>query len=372
MRDLTVVGIITASMHKHIRRLAHPHSPFRIFGVAVTISILVCAAVGILSGLEALFSVLVLAVIELTFSFDNAVVNAKVLERMPRIWQIIFLTVGIAIAVFGVRMFLPLALVAITADLSLGDTLNLALYHAEEYAHHLEEAHAVIAAFGGSFLLMIFLHFLFEDRDVHWFHKLESPIRRLKTIWVGPLLIAMTALCLASVVFAGDELRRVLTAGFIGIAIYSVIKLLSEKFQASAEKKIAASGSRGGSKHLLQAGLFSFIYLELLDASFSFDGVVAAFAITKNVVLIAAGLGIGAIFVRSLTVFLLRRGTLYHYIYLEHGAYYAIGTLAVVMLTSIGFEIPSFITGTIGVSIIGLAIVTSKGGGRRKAMPMKP
>jgi uncharacterized protein len=324
----------------------HAHSPLRIFGFAVILSIITCLLIGLMSGLEALFAVLVLAVIEITFSFENAVVNAKVLSRMGPKWQIIFLTAGIAVAVFGMRMLLPLLLVSTTAHLGISDVLSLALHHPHEYAEKLENAHVVIAAFGGSFLLMVFLHFMFESRSVHWIDRIEQPLRRLETMWIGPLLIALSTLCAACLIFAGDKFESAVIAGLIGLGVYSIIKLVSDRFQG------------GGST--LHAGLFGFIYLELLDASFSFDGVVAAFAITKNVILIAAGLGIGALYVRSLTVYLLRKGTLTRYIYLEHGAYYAVGALAAMLLLSIGYEIPSFITGIIGVSIIGLALQSSR------------
>lgn len=347
-------------MIHHIRRAAHPHSPIRIFGFAVTASIITCTVVGIISGLEALFAVLVLAVIEITFSFENAVVNAKVLSGMHRVWQIIFLTLGIAVAVFGMRMILPLLIVSVTADINMASVLDLALNHPDEYSHKLHEAHSVIAAFGGTFLLMIFLHFLFEDREVHWFDELERPARKLNTQWVGPIMIALASLSVASIVFAPHDIKKVFLAGLSGLGIYAIIKLLSDKFQSSGESAVVKSSKRGAAGHMLRTGIFSFVYLELLDASFSFDGVVAAFAITKNVLLIAAGLGIGAIFVRSLTVYLLRRGTLARYIYLEHGAFYAVGTLAIVMLVSIGHEIPSFITGTVGVSIIGLSLISSR------------
>lgn len=319
---------------------------FRIFGFAVIASVLICSLVGILSGLEALFAVMVLAVIEITFSFENAVVNAKVLERMKPVWQLVFLTAGIAVAVFGMRMLLPLVLVSSTAHLGLGTVFDLALHHPHEYAQKLESAHAVISAFGGAFLLMVFLHFLFESREYHWIDRLERPIRELESIWIWPLIIAIASVGIAALVFAGDQFERVAIAGALGIIVYSIVKLVSDRFQ--------------GGESALHAGLFGFIYLELLDASFSFDGVVAAFAITTNVILIAAGLGIGALYVRSLTVFLLRRGTLVRYVYLEHGAYYAVGALAAMLLLSIGYSIPSYITGIIGVSIIGLALQSSR------------
>ncbi|MGW1993508.1 DUF475 domain-containing protein, partial [Embleya sp. NPDC001921] len=102
-----------------------------------------------------------------------------------------------------------------------------------------------------------------------------------------------------------------------------------------------------------------FLYLEVLDASFSFDGVVGAFAITQDLLMITLGLGIGAMYIRSLTVYLVRQGTLDDYVYLEHGAMYAIGALASILLVSIKWEIHEVITGLVGVGFIGVALVSS-------------
>src|SRR5207245_6010504 len=89
---------------------------------------------------------------------------------------------------------------------------------------------------------------------------------------------------------------------------------------------------RNKAKHVVgKAAFFLFLYLEVLDASFSFDGVVGAFAITSDPIIIAIGLGIGAMFIRSLTVYLVKKGTLAEYVYLEHGALYAIGALAILL-----------------------------------------
>ena len=108
-----------------------------------------------------------------------------------------------------------------------------------------------------------------------------------------------------------------------------------------------------------KAAFFLFLYLEVLDATFSFDGVIGAFAITSDPVIIAIGLGIGAMYIRSLTVFLVRKGTLGEYVYLEHGAQWAIGALAVVLLVTIKYEVPEVVTGLIGVGFIGAALVSS-------------
>ena len=97
----------------------------------------------------------------------------------------------------------------------------------------------------------------------------------------------------------------------------------------------------------------------MLDASFSFDGVVGAFAITDMIFVIALGLGIGACYIRALTVYLVRKGTLAEYVYLEHGAHWAIGALAVLLFVTIRVEGSRLVTGLIGVGFIGAALVSS-------------
>ena len=102
-----------------------------------------------------------------------------------------------------------------------------------------------------------------------------------------------------------------------------------------------------------------FLYLEVLDASFSFDGVIGAFAITNHIFEMALGLGIGAMYIRSLTVYLVRQGTLDDYVYLEHGAHYAIGALAVILLVTIKYAINEVITGLVGLVLIGASFWSS-------------
>ncbi len=106
-------------------------------------------------------------------------------------------------------------------------------------------------------------------------------------------------------------------------------------------------------------GLAGFIYLEILDASFSFDGVIGAFALTGDIWLIALGLGVGALFVRSLTIFLVERGTLAKFRFLEHGAHYAIFFLGAIMLLKIHFHIGELVTGGIGFGFIAAAFLHS-------------
>lgn len=295
-------------------------------------------------------------VIEITFSFDNAVVNAKILKKMSDLWQKLFLSVGIIIAIFGMRLVFPIVIVMITAGLSWGEVIDLALNHPTEYAEKLEIAHPTITAFGGAFLLMLTLHFFLEDeKRYHWWKWFEVKAHRIGAgIWWLPAVITSLFIVVLAAVPLNHHPADTLKAGFIGLATYVAIHGLALLVGRTANRSTA-----GLTKYTGWAGLTMFLYLELLDASFSLDGVLGAFAITSDVVLIVAGLGIGAVWVRSLTVYMVRRGTLEAYRYLEHGAHYAIAVLAFAMLFGAWYEIPEAITGLVGLGIIVSAIVTS-------------
>ncbi|WP_157442829.1 DUF475 domain-containing protein [Deinococcus misasensis] len=305
----------------------------------------------------------ILGVMEVSLSFDNAVVNASVLKNMSPVWQRRFLTWGILIAVFGMRFVFPLLIVAVVAKLGFLEVAQLAFSDPNAYARHLTEAHVPISAFGGAFLMLVFLKYLMDpDKEEHWLGFIERPlarIGRLDTIQV--FITGALLLTLVQTVVPPEEKLIALVAGLVGVLTYILIDALGGLFDAD---DIAAKAG--------QAGLLSFIYLEVLDASFSLDGVIGAFAITKEVVIIAAGLCIGAVFVRSLTLMLVKAGTLQQYIYLEHGAHYGIGALAIIMLLGMGhIEIPELVTGLIGVGFIALSIWSSMVAQRNSSMAAK-
>jgi len=294
----------------------------------------------------------ILGVMELSLSFDNAVVNATVLQNMTPVWQQRFLTWGILIAVFGMRFIFPILIVAIVAQLGFIEVVRLALQDPIAYSHHLEDAHIPISAFGGCFLCLVALKYLMNpDKNVHWFDRLElrlAQIGRLDTIQVfftGALLMTLTY------TIVEPEYRILaLSAGLIGILIHIFIDSLTSYF----DLETALAGSA-------RAGFASFMYLEILDASFSLDGVIGAFAITRDIVVIAVGLTIGAVFVRSLTLLMVKQGTLQEYLYLEHGAHYGIAALATIMLLSMSpsIHIPEVLTGLIGAAFIGASFWSS-------------
>jgi len=346
----------------------------RTFGWSIGVTVVVLTWAFYWGGPEVFVIVAILAVLEISLSFDNAVVNATILERMNDWWQRLFLTVGILIAVFGMRLVFPLAIVAVTAGLSPVEVVDLAINNPDAYAAELTAAHPAIAAFGGMFLFMIFLDFMLEKREHSWLTWIEKPFARLGGVEAISVIIALTGLLLASWGLAGEESSTVLVAGMTGVILYLLVNGLAGFFEQSAgfeeDEMVGIAGNTpsptapGSSTRDLvrlggRAAFFLFIYLELLDASFSFDGVIGAFAISNQIFVIAAGLGIGAMYVRSMTVFLVRKGTLAEYVFLEHGAHYAIGALAVLLFFSIKYEIPEVVTGLIGVGFIALAFISS-------------
>ncbi len=337
-----------------MEKYLHPHSPWRIFAFSTLISVGSLIAILVGEGLEAVFITLVLVAVELAFSFDNAIVNAKILKQMSSFWQTMFLTIGAALAIFGMRLVFPIILVVLTAGLGWREVLDLAINHPEMYAEKLRDSHVELSAFSGGFLLMLALHFFVDDRrEVLWLKRLEAGLQRFAYSW-APALATLLVIALAAALPFNHAPKETLFAGTLGVIVYAAIHAVNiflGKIQNKETKSV---------HQLWLAGLISFLYLQVLDASFSFDGVLGAFAVTDDVVLIAVGLGIGAMWVRSLTVYMVRRGTLDSYKYIEHGAHYTIGVLACVLMLSIFFDVPELIAGLLGIGIIGASIVASR------------
>jgi uncharacterized protein len=353
-----------------------------LFRLPIAVTVLGIAIAAVFGGPSVAGVVAILAILEISLSFDNAVVNATVLQRMNAYWQRIFLTVGVLIAVFGMRLLFPLVVVTIAGHISPIHALDLALNHPHEYAVKLTQAHPAIGAFGGIFLLMIFLDFLFEDQEIKWLRPIEEQLAKIGKLDQASAIIALIFLIIAATTFASPHALAVLLAGTAGLATYLAVSSLSTLFEsdaedvAEAEEAAQAAADRAATdgsgpvripRNLARLGLFTFLYLEVLDASFSFDGVVGAFAITDMIFVIALGLGIGACYIRALTVYLVRKGTLAEYVYLEHGAHWAIGSLAILLFITIRHNIPDLVTGLIGVGFIGAALISSIVRNRRAA-----
>ena len=345
----------------------------RQFGWALGLTVVALALALGFGGPETAFIVLILGVLEVSLSFDNAVVNAKVLNRMHPVWQKLFLTVGILIAVFGMRLVLPILIVSITASLSIPDVIDLALNDATAYGERLAESEAAIYAFGGTFLLMIFLDFVLDtERDIFWLTPIEKALHRIGKLDQLSVVLAIIGVYVMSRLADEEEVTTVLVSGLAGLFVYLLVNGLDGLFEESMEHREErgdldnAPTTGKMTMQVFKAGVFAFLYLEVLDASFSFDGVIGAFAISNEVLVIALGLGIGAFWIRSLTIYLVRQGTLSEYLYLEHGAHWAIGVLALIMLASVKYHIPEVVTGLTGVAFIAAALVSSLAERRRR------
>jgi hypothetical protein len=309
------------------------------------------AMTGTLAGtLSLLWIVVVLSILEVSLSFDNAVVNAKVLQEMDAVWQRRFLTWGMIIAVFGMRVIFPLAIVAIAAGLGPIDTIKLSLNDPVRYEAIVSSAHVGIAGFGGAFLAMVGLKYFFDsDKEVHWIGMIERRLSSFARVEALEIALLLIALYLIAQLLPDVDALTFMVAGTLGIVTFIGVEAISTILELQEEAR-AATGA------VVRSGLGGFLYLNVLDGSFSFDGVIGAFALSNNMVVIALGLSIGAMFVRSMTIMLVQKGTLAQYRYLEHGAFWAIVALGVIMLLSARFHIPEAITGLIGAVLIGISL----------------
>jgi uncharacterized protein len=297
-----------------------------------------------------LWIIVVLSILEVSLSFDNAVVNASVLKDMDEVWQRRFLTWGMLIAVFGMRIVFPLAIVAIAAGLGPIEALNLSLNNPREYEAIVSSAHVGIAGFGGAFLAMVGLSFFFDgEKDIHWLEWLEQKLSVVSNIKAAEIALLLVVLYLISLMLPPDEALTFIVSGTLGLVTFIAVEAISTILEMR-EHAMKLQGA------VVRSGLGGFLYLNILDASFSFDGVIGAFALSNNMVVIALGLSIGAMFVRSMTIHLVQKGTLSEYRYLEHGAFWAIIALGAIMLLSAKFHIPEAVTGLIGAVLIGLSL----------------
>jgi hypothetical protein len=356
MSSITSV-IIDATVKNIINQITNPSGLLRIYGFSLIATLAVWALVGIYSGFGAFITVVILTLLEITFSFDNAVINSRILVTLSKFWQTLFLTVGIILAVFVVRFFVPILIVAITAGLGLSEVVHLALSEPHKYAEELHESAHLIDAFGGTFLLLVGVSFFIDARKkLHWLEVIERPFAKAGKL---PYFTIITMVVMTAIIYLvnlsrydTDERNAILLAGITAITLHIVMELLDKV--SNGKRKSTAKQKVG------MAAFTSFMYLQLLDASFSLDGVIGAFAITSSVVLIAAGLGAGAVWVRSMTIHLVRAGTLAKYKFLEHGAHWAIAVLGIVMLVRLyGVELPEWATGCIGLVFIVLSIMSS-------------
>lgn len=326
------------------RQIVVPYFPFmrtlRFFRVPLAVAFSALVLVLIFLGVHAFLMAVLLTVLEVTLSFDNAVVNARVLERMNTIWRRRFLTWGILIAVIGTRFVLPIVIVSAVAAIVPWEILRMAITDVAAYGELLAHSDTAIKAFGGIFLAMVALKYFIDDgKTIHWVHVIERKLARLGSIEYFEVLLCLVTLVGISYLVSPEEQATILVAGLVGLILFLAMEGVTGMLSL-IETGAAASG------------VALFLYLNVLDSAFSLDGVVGAFALTNDLIIIAVGLGIGAYLVRSMTVYLVDHGTLKDIRYLEHGAHWAILGLAASMLVGLTVHVPEVVTGLVGIVFI--------------------
>ena len=308
-------------------------------------TILAMVAAYFLGGMPAVFIVGVLGILEVSLSFDNAVVNASVLEHWDHVWRQRFLTWGMLIAVFGMRLIFPLLIVAVTASMGPIETLKLALNSPKEYSTVLQSVHHQISAFGGMFLMMVFLKFFIdENKDEHWL----AVLGKVEAIQI---VISVVTLLIVSSLLTANLQQEFIVAGLWGLVTYVMVDGIGAIIGDDEDSDV--------STNIVKQGVAGFLYLELLDMSFSFDGTLSSFSITNNIFIIMLGLGIGAMFVRSMTIHLVETGTLNTYKYLEHSAFWSIGFLSCVMMIDSVYHIHNVVISLVSVILIIAGVIHS-------------
>jgi len=319
----------------------------RFFLPSALVSLVALGTVFAIGGTQALFIAALLSILEITLSFDNAVVNARVLKRMSALWQKRFLTWGILIAVVGTRFVLPILIVSAVVWISPIAVTQLALFDPTHYGELLEGAKYAINSFGAAFLIMVSLkYFLDHAKTVHWISIVEKHLTSWGRIEAIEIALALSIVAGLSFLVPPQVSGTILVSGVIGIILFIIMEGITSAFSIETKETAAQ-------------GLALFVYLNMLDSAFSLDSVVGAFALTSAIPVIVAGLGIGAYFVRSLTVYMVKQHTLDTLIFLEHGAHWAIFGLAISMFVSLLTEVPEVITGTIGVAFVVAAYYSS-------------
>lgn len=333
------------------------------------VAIAICYMIG---GVEGAFQAFILALLETSMSMDNAVVNSSILKKMSPFGQKLFLTVGMIIAVFFMRLLFPVVIVWMSSTLTFVQSAILPFHDPKAYEQTLTAAHVSIAGFGGTFLLMVFFSFfLDEEKESHWIPFIEPLLQKAAGLEAIKAMFSLVIVGVVTMLLPSEDKSQFIQAGVWGIIAYMAVEHVGSLVESvnpgdhdpvniDASWKDLLSPTRVWEiVKLLKVELAMLFYLEMVDASFSFDGVIGAFAVSNDAVVIALGLGAGAMFVRSLTLLLVDKNTIATFRYLEHGAFWSIGVLAGCMFVGIVVDIPEYVSGVAAAVIIGISVAHS-------------
>jgi len=305
---------------------------------------------------EMIIIVLGLCVFEIVSSIDNAVVNADVLHTMTNEKaKKFFLTWGMFFAIFVVRGILPF-LIFYLANTSLGLKNSIAaMWHSSPaMIEAIETSAPLLLMAGGMFLLLLFLHWLFMEKKNFGLPH-EEPIQRMGAVWFysfASAILPITIVLLNKTFEPGKAVYLILAAA-IGYCVFFITDGFKKNAEQMEERLIHEGGDKSGMSDWAKV-----LFLEIIDITFSIDGVIGAFAFTMYVPLILIGNGIGAIVVRQLTIGNIER--IKSYDYLKNGAMYSIGFLGMVMtLEAFAVHIPSWLSPLITIMLVGYFFMKS-------------
>lgn len=289
-----------------------------------------------------------LAVFEIVNSIDNAIINAHVLKSMSEKWRRIFLFWGLIFAVFVVRGVLPFLIVWLTVpDISIVEAFKAMFTSSPEIINAINDGKPLILMGAGVFLLLLYLHWLFLEEKAPLFVT-DRLIKPHLGIW----FFACTAVLLAVLLYFAKANSFLMLSAAIGNAMFFILYGFREQAEKESENLLA--GGRG------LGDLSKLLYLEVLDASFSFDGVLGAFAFTTSIPLILIGNGIGAFVVREMTIRSIDK--IANYKFLKNGAMTSIGILGAIIIFEsfsesfkLGFNIPDAAAPLITFALVGVA-----------------
>ncbi len=297
---------------------------------------------------SALLVIVGLAVFEIVNSIDNAIINAHVLKSMSDKWRKIFLFWGLVFAVFVVRGILPFLIVWITIPgISIVEAFQAMFSGSPEVIKAVNEGKPLILMGAGVFLLLLYLHWLFLEEKSPLF-VIDKLIKPHFGIW----FFACTAVLLTALLYFAKASPMLMLSAAIGNAAFFILYGFREQAEKESEYLMAGGGGMGDLSKLL--------YLEVLDASFSFDGVLGAFAFTTSIPLILIGNGIGAFLVREMTIRSIDK--IANYKFLKNGAMTSIGILGVIIIFEsfsdsfkLGINIPDVVPPLITFALVGVA-----------------
>jgi len=275
--------------------------------------------------IEILVVIFGLCLFEIISSVDNAIINAHVLKTLPEKYRKFFLFWGLLIAVFLVRGLLPFLIVWLANPaFSFLEVITFVFHPTAEIEKYVEQSQSLLLLAGGVYLFLVFLGWLFLEEKKYAF--LVEEFMHKQSVW----FYAFSSLFFTIVVWFSIKVNPMLA---LSAAIGSTAFFITDGFKRNAEEK---------EKQLLSGNMSAIsklLYLEVLDATFSIDGVIGAFAFTMSIPLIFLGNGLGALVVREMTI----KGTsiISKFAYLKNGAMYSIGLLGGVMvLEAFGKEFP--------------------------------